>query len=174
MTDSKLPDNQAGYEKGITSLLTALSGPTFLYESAGMLASLLGCSLEAMVIDDEMLSSIRRCMRGIEVTEDTLSVDVIEQAARGPGHFLGHAQTLALMQSEYVYPQIADRSPPDEWQEKGAEDMWARAKARVREVLTSHYPAHVSHETDARIRERFPIRLPHAAMTPGPGEPAAG
>ncbi len=166
MTDSKLPDNQAGYEKGITSLLTALSGPTFLYESVGMLASLLGCSLEAMVIDDEMLSSIRRCMRGIEVTDETLSVDVIAQTVRGPGHYLGHEQTLALMQSEYVYPQIADRSSPDDWQDKGAQDMWDRAKARVREVLASHYPSHISHATDACIRERFPIRLKRELMAP--------
>ena len=167
MTDSKLPDNQAGYEKGITALLTALSGPTFLYESAGMLASLLGCSLEAMVIDDEMLSAIRRCMRGIEVTEETLSTDVIEETVRGPGHFLGHEQTLALMQSEYVYPHIDDRSSPDDWQEKGAQDMWGRARARARQILGSHHPTHVTARTDARIRERFPIRLPRAKVFPG-------
>jgi len=170
MTDSKLPDNQAGYEKGITTLLTALSGPTFLYESAGMLASLLGCSHEAMVIDDEMLSNIRRCMRGIEVTDDTLSVEVIEQTARGPGHFLGHEQTLALMQSEYVYPQIADRSSPDEWRERGAQDMLERARVRVREILANHYPAHISDQTDTRIRDLFPVRLPRAIMSPQSGD----
>lgn len=175
MTDSKLPDNQSGYEKGITTLLTALSGPTFLYESAGMLASLLGCSLEAMLIDHEMLSSIRRCLRGIEVTEDTLSVEVIEQTARGPGHFLGHAQTLALMQSEYVYPQIADRSSPDDWQDQGSQDMWERAKLRVREILAEHRPGHVSAATDAQLRQHFPIRLAREALTgSGPSQSAGG
>lgn len=164
MTDSKLPDNQAGYEKGITTLLTALSGPTFLYESAGMLASLMACSPEAMVIDDEMLSSIRRCMRGIEVTEETLSVAVIAETARGPGHFLGHAQTLSLMQSEYVYPSLADREAIAVWEEKGALDMVARARLRVRETLERHHPAYISAEADRRIRERFPIRLPREAM----------
>ena len=64
MSDSKLPDNQAGFEKGLTMGLAALSGGGFVYESAGMLASLLGCSFEAMVIDDDMLSSIRRIARG--------------------------------------------------------------------------------------------------------------
>ena len=167
MTDSKLPDNQAGYEKGITTLLTALSGPTFIYESAGMLASLLGCSMEAMVIDDEMISNIRRCMRGIEVTEDALSVEVIGQIARGPGHFLGHQQTLDLMKSEYLYPQIADRRTPDAWQEAGGQDMWARANCRVQEVLTRHFPSHLSSQADVRIRQRFPIRLPRDVMSTG-------
>ncbi|MEQ8654159.1 MAG: trimethylamine methyltransferase family protein [Kiloniellales bacterium] len=165
MTDSKLPDNQAGYEKGVTTLLTALSGPTFLYESAGMLASLMGCSPEAMVIDDEMLSSIRRCMRGIEVSDETLSVRVIAEAARGPGHFLGHEQTLSLMQSEYVYPQLADRQSIEVWQERGGHDMVARARARVRETLAQHYPSHLSEATDRQVRNRFPIRLPRRAMT---------
>ncbi len=164
MTDSKLPDNQAGFEKGVTTLLTALSGPTFLYESAGMLASLMGCSAEAMVIDDEMLSSIRRCMRGIEVTDDSLSVEVIAEAARGPGHFLGHAQTLALMQSEYVYPRLSDRRSIQVWQEGGAEDIHRRARRQVEETLSRHYPGYLGAEADRHIRDRFPIHLSPAAM----------
>jgi trimethylamine---corrinoid protein Co-methyltransferase len=167
MTDSKVPDNQAGYEKGVTTLLTAMSGPTFVYESAGMLASLLGCSLESMVIDAEMISNVRRCMRGIEVTDDTLSVEVIEDAARGPGHFLGHDQTIALMETEYVYPELADRDSPDSWIENGSQDIWDRAKHRVREVLSNHYPDHVDPETDTLIRKQFPIRLDRGNMLPG-------
>ncbi len=164
MTDSKLPDNQAGYEKGITTLLTALGGPTFVYESAGMMASLLGCSFEAIVIDAEMISNIRRCMRGIEVTDETLSVHVIRDVAHGPGHFLGHDQTLALMQSEYVYPQIADRSTPDDWTEQGSTDMWQRARARVQNVMERHYPGHIAPESDRLVRQQFPIALRAEAM----------
>ncbi len=166
MADSKVPDNQAGYEKAITTLLTAMGGPTFVYESAGMLASLLGCSLESMVIDAEMISNIRRCMRGIEVNDDTLSVTVIADAARGPGHFLGHDQTIALMESEYVYPEIADRESPDSWIEKGSQDMWARARNRVRDVLSTYYPRHIEAGRDADVRQRYPIRLDPAHMIP--------
>ena len=50
MTDAKVPDNQAGYEKALTLLLAAQSGPDFIYEAVGMQASLMGYSLEAMVI----------------------------------------------------------------------------------------------------------------------------
>ncbi len=174
MTDSKLPDNQAGYEKGVTTLLTALSGPTFLYESAGMMASLMGCSPEAMVIDDEMLSSIRRCMRGIEVSEESLSVEVIAEAARGPGHFLGHVQTLALMQSEYVYPRLADRASIQVWQERGSDDIYRRARRQVAETLAEHYPGHLSREADALVRARFPIRLPQEAMQPAGEQTGVG
>lgn len=164
MADAKVPDNQAGFEKALTVLMAAQAGPDFIYESAGMLASLLGYSLEAMVIDDEMLTNIRRILRGIEVTDDTLSVDVIEDVARGPGHFLGNAQTLSLMQSEYVYPSLSDRESPDEWREKGSPDIWRRARGKVRAILDGDHPDHIGVAQDDAVRARFPIRLSRAAV----------
>ena len=162
MSDSKLPDNQAGFEKGLTMVLAALSGGGFVYESAGMLASLLGCSFEAMVIDNEMLSSIRRIARGIEVTDDTLSVDVIANVVDGPGHFLGAEQTMKLMESEFVYPRHADRSSPDDWADAGARDIWDTATIQAREILGTHHPALIEQEIDARIREHYVIHLDRA------------
>ena len=159
MTDSKLPDNQAGFEKAFTILSAALSGGGFVYESAGMLASLLGCSYESMVIDDDMLSTMRRIARGIEVTDETLSVSVVEDSVTGPGHFLGHAQTMELMETEYIYPKQADRQSPTDWKEAGAKDIWDRAKIRAHSILSSHYPSYIDPQTDIEIRNQFPIRI---------------
>ena len=99
MADSKLPDSQAGYEKGVTTALAGLAGADIVFESAAMLARLLGCSFEALVSDDDMLGAVRRAVRGIEVSDETLSLDVIREVALGPGPDLGHPQTLELMQS---------------------------------------------------------------------------
>ena len=169
MTDSKLPDSQSGSEKGMTSLLTALSGANMIHESAGMQASLLGCCFEAMVIDSEMLGMALRVLRGIEVTDETLSVDVIEEVVDGPGHFLGHDQTLSLMETEYIYPELGDRNEPVLWQELGALDIRDRARMRVRELLSSHYPEHIDPVTNTKLRETLDIRLPIDAMSPGNG-----
>ncbi len=163
MTDSKLPDNQAGFEKAATLLTTALSGASMVYESAGMLASLLGCSFESMIIDDEFLSSIRRIARGIEVTDETVSVSVIEDAVLGSGHFLGHDQTMQLMESEYDYPNLADRKSPDDWMEGGSKDCWERASERAKDILSSHCPWYIDAPTNALIRDKFPIKLSHSS-----------
>ena len=64
MADSKLPDAQAGYEKGYTTVLAGHSGANLVYESAGMLASLLGVCLESFVIDNDMLGAVNRSVRG--------------------------------------------------------------------------------------------------------------
>jgi trimethylamine---corrinoid protein Co-methyltransferase len=170
MSDAKLPDAQAGYEKGMTNLLAAQAGGNIIYEAAGMHASLLGCCFESYVIDNDMLGAILRTVRGIEVSEDSVSVEAIRNVCTaGPGHFLGHEQTLQLMQTEYLYPEVADRSSPKEWAERGAEDLLDRARARMRAILSEHYPAHIAPAVDREIRARFPIRLTRTNMRPGNG-----
>lgn len=159
MSDSKLPDMQAGHEKALTVSLAGQAGANLVYESAGMLASILGFSMEAMVVDNDMLGAINRTIRGIEVTTETLSADVIKQVIDGPGHFLGNDQTLSMMQSEYIYPKVGDRLSPDDWADAGATSATDRAHDYVVETLASHVPSHLSKEADAAIRARFDIHL---------------
>lgn len=166
MSDSKVPDAQAGYEKALTTALAGHAGANYVGEAAGMQASLMGCSFEAMVIDNDMLGAVQRTIRGIEVTEETLSFEVIRDAALGEGHFLGSPQTLELMETEFLYPALADRSPPSVWEAEGSPTILERAQARVQQILATHYPAYLDARTDARIRARFPILLPPEAMRP--------
>lgn len=159
MSDSKLPDNQAGFEKGLTMTLAALSGAGFTFESAGMLASLLGCSLEAMVIDDEMLGMIRRIGRGIEVTDETLAVDLISKTVQGDGHFLGAKQTLKVMETEFDYPSLSDRQSPDDWSASGSSDIYDRAHQKVEDILKNAPLPRISEAADQRIRSVYNIHL---------------
>jgi trimethylamine--corrinoid protein Co-methyltransferase len=168
MCDSKLPDMQAGYEKGVTAGISAMTGVNLMYESAGMHASLLGFCLESLLIDNDMLGAINRNVRGIEVNEDTLSVEVIREVClNGPGHFLGSDQTLNLMQKEYIYPKIANRMSPKEWIEAGRPDLVERAAARKREILSTHYPDYLPRAMDDVIRARHDIKLPREVMEMG-------
>ena len=159
MADSKVADNQAGHEKALTVTLAAQAGSNVIFESAGMLASIMAGSHEALVIDNDMLGSINRTVRGIEITPETLSTDVIMDVVRGQGHFLGHEQTLSMMQTEYTYPIVGDRLSPDDWMDAGAERAADRAHRWVNDTLANYRPSHISPEIDAKIRERFDIHL---------------
>jgi trimethylamine--corrinoid protein Co-methyltransferase len=168
MADSKLPDAQSGYEKAYTNALAGHSGANMVYESAGMQASLLGCSYESYVIDNDMLGAINRTVRGIDVSDESLSVEVMRDVCtNGPGHFLGHGQTLELMEKEYVYPVVGDRGSPKEWLEQGSTDVLQRAHKRVAEVLREYYPSHIPEAMDAQLREMLAIKLPRANMRAG-------
>lgn len=156
MTDAKAIDAQYGMEKGLTALAAGLAGGNLIYESSGMTASLLGASFEAFVIDNDMHAAIYRILRGVEVSEETLGFDTICDVVMGAGHFLGADQTLAAMERDYAYPSLADRDAPVTWAEKGAPDMWARAKARVRTILAEPGPRYLSPEQDGAISALFP------------------
>ena len=158
MTDAKTADAQAGYEKGYTVALAAQAGADMINLSVGMLGSIMAASPEALVIDDDMCGAILRSVRGIDMPEDAIDLDVIESVATGPGHYLGEAQTLALMKSEYAYPRLGDRMSIDDWIEAGERTIWDRARARVLEILADP-PSHLPPDREALIRERFDIKL---------------
>lgn len=168
MSDSKVPDAQAGYEKGYNYALVANAGANLIYEAAGMHASLLGFCKESLVIDNDAIGATMRTVRGLDITEEALSLDVIREACvDGPGHFLGSSQTLSLMENAYIYPDVGDRTSPKEWEELGSTDVVQKAIKRTAEILDNHYPSHIDLELDQSIRERFDIKLPETQMRPG-------
>lgn len=162
LTDSKIPDVQAGYEKGMTSAAAALAGSNYIHHSAGFLESMMTVAYEQYVIDDDINGAVMRMVRGIEVSDETLSIDVIDQVCRGEGHFLGTAQSRELMHTEYYYPHTGDRQRRGDWEDAGSLSMWERARARARQLLTTHRPTPLPAAVDAALRQRFPILLPPA------------
>lgn len=167
LSDSKIPDAQAGYETALTVAVTALAGAEFNHHAAGMLESMLAVAYEKYVIDDDVNAVVMRLLKGIDLSEEALSLDVIHEVCHGEGHYLGHPQTLALMQSEYVYPHTADRRTRRDWERDGSPDMREAARRRAREVLRTHFPPGFGPEVDAMIRSEFEIALPAALMKPG-------
>jgi len=167
MTDAKVPDAQSGAEKALGLALAANAGASLICEAAGMQASLLGTAFESYVIDDDLLAAVQRTVRGIEVTEDTLALDVIRETIADEGHFLGHPDTVGRMRTDFVYPKVGSRETPVPWEEAGARDVRERARDRVRTVMRTHYPEHIGPELDERLRAAFPVGLPREAMHHG-------
>jgi trimethylamine--corrinoid protein Co-methyltransferase len=165
-TDSKLPDAQSGYEKALTVTLAAQAGANLVTQACGMQAGLMGVSFESYVIDNDMLGAIARSLSEIEVSQETLSNGAIAEIALGEGHFLGHPQTLARMQSDFLYPSLADRRSPEAWEAEGAKDIREVARQRAKDILATHFPGHLTGETDRTLRAAFDIRLPETALRP--------
>jgi len=158
MTDSKVPDAQAGYEKMATFLLAAMGGGNYIHHAIGMITNMSAASLEQAVIDDETVGMAMRVLRGIEVTEDSLAVDAIHRVGPG-GHYLMDAHTMQFMRSELFYPPLADRQNRAVWEEAGKKDTRARATARVKSLLQKQQPPGLPAEAETAIRARFNILL---------------
>jgi trimethylamine--corrinoid protein Co-methyltransferase len=167
LTDSKIPDVQAGFEKGLTTAVVALAGAQYNHHSAGMLESMLGVAYEQYVIDDDINGQVMRLVKGLEVTEESLSLDVIDEVCNGEGHYLGHPQTYGLMHTEFHYPHSVDRASRTDWEAAGSMDMREQARLRARQLLETSYPEVVSEAVDSRLRQEFNILLPREVMVPG-------
>jgi len=167
IADSKVGDAQAGFEKGMTTAAAALAGSNYVHHSAGFLESLLTVAYDQYVIDNDINGTVMRLTRGIEVTEQSLAIDVINDVCNGANHFLGHAHTLDLMNKEYFYPELFDRGSRDDWVAAGEKDIRAIAKGRAQEILETHWPEVMPLEVEREIRSRFEILLPPETMRPG-------
>ncbi len=155
MTDSKLPDIQAGMEKAQSAIQVALAGTNFIHHAAGMLEDMSTIAYEQFVIDNEMLGMAMRAVRGIDVDDDRLALDAINRVGPG-GHYLADEHTMRYMRTEHYYPSdVFDRRGRDEWEADGATDAWLRAKGHARKILAQHQPEPLDPKVDGWIREQF-------------------
>ncbi|WP_440953007.1 trimethylamine methyltransferase family protein [Methanococcoides sp. FTZ1] len=136
-TDSKLPDEQAAFEKGMTGILPAVAGADLLF-SGGVLEGGQTLSLEQMVIDNDMFSMFRKLARGFSFSEDNMLFDEIRKAGIA-GHYLSKPSTLERM-SEQSSPCVFDRDVRESWVKQGSRDAVAVAHSEVVDILKNHDP----------------------------------
>ena len=159
LTDSKVPDAQAGWEKGLTTLLVAMGGSNFVHHAAGMLESMLAVSYEQFVMDDEIIGMSCKVLKGIEVDAEHLALEVIDSV--GPGaNFMSSDHTMSHMRDEYFEGNgVSDRKSRVKWEKDGARDAWMRAGQIVRRILSAGEVSYISDEQDEAIRRQFNILL---------------
>ena len=147
-SDSKTFDQQAALEGALWMLLAALSGGNLVHD-VGYIDNGLTASFEMLVSMDEVAGLVKRIMGGIEVSDETLALDVIDQV--GPaGHFLGEDHTLRHFRENW-FPRLLDRDNYETWQQKGGLTLGQRAQARAQEILQSHQPQPLPEEVRDRI-----------------------
>jgi trimethylamine--corrinoid protein Co-methyltransferase len=136
-TESKVEDEQAGYEKAMTTLIAALAGPDIIHGVGGWLENLLSSSLSQAVIMDEILGEVNRYLQGIEINEETLAVDIIKKVG-AHGNFIGEKHTKEYFLKEDFMPKLTDRRTRGDWESRGANVLPDAAKVRVKKILAEH------------------------------------
>jgi len=159
LSDSKLPDAQAGWEKAMTILLGAMGGSNYMHHSAGMLESMLTVAHEQYVIDDEIIGMACKVLKGIEVDADHLAMEAIDTV--GPaGNFMMSPHTMQYMRSEYFQGNgVTDSKSRHQWEQGGSIDTRERAVNIARKILEAQETPYIPGDTDREIREKFNILL---------------
>ena len=137
LTDSSTLDAQAGYESMFSLYTTINSGIDFVLHAAGIISSYLAFSYEKFVMDDELCGMLRHLWKGMEVSPETLAVEVIKNVGHD-GHYLGEPQTIDRCRTEFWLPAIGDRSGMEAWWEGEQQDTSTRSTKRWKELLESY------------------------------------
>ncbi|MCK8600990.1 trimethylamine methyltransferase family protein [Desulfoferrobacter suflitae] len=154
VTESKRPDVQAGSEKSFSNLMVAMAGGDCVHLAAGMLDSGNSISYEQYVIDNEILGMVQRILAGINVTEETLALSVIQKVGPG-GNYVMEDHTIDHMMDEFFYPDLCERHLFDIWVQQGRPNMLSRATAMVENILEAHKDC-LDPQLNSRIRSAFP------------------
>jgi trimethylamine--corrinoid protein Co-methyltransferase len=148
-SESKLIDAQAGLESMMQTLMAALSGASLVHDAGFLDCADIG-SLPMLVLTDEIIGMVKRLMRGIEVSRDTIMLDLIERV--GPGrHFLDEPESASLSRREVWMPTVLDRNQYALWEHAGAKDTAQRINEKLRKILTKHQPPALTATQSAAI-----------------------
>lgn len=154
-TEAKLPDIQAGLERMGTLLPAVLAGVNVI-TCGGTLDSTMIESHPLLVLDDEMCGVTLRLARGVEVSDETLALDLIKEVGSG-GNYLAEQHTVAHFRREHYLPRVLVREPYETWEKAGRPSAIEHARARAREILAQHRPrvldATIAAELDAFRRQ---------------------
>lgn len=149
-SDAKMVDQQAAAEAALTLLADTFMGGNIIHD-LGYLESGLTFSFVQLAICNEIVSWIKALLKPLEVSEETLALDVIK--AVGPsGKYLAVPHTRRHLRDHW-YPQLFERGTFEQWEQKGAQSLAERAAQRVEQILTEHVVEPLPLEVQARLEE---------------------
>lgn len=159
LTDSKIPDPQAAWEKAFTSLLAAMAGSNYIHHAAGMLESMISVAYEQYVIDDEIIGMSCKVLKGIDVDSEHLALEVIDSVGPG-GNFMMAPHTLDHMQDEYFNGNdVSDKKSRQKWEKEGSLNTRDRAKKIAQKILGEEEISYIPEHVDKLIREQYEILI---------------
>jgi trimethylamine--corrinoid protein Co-methyltransferase len=150
-TDAQVIDAQAGMESAELTLLSLAVGSNLNHDLGYLDFGMTG-SLELVVLTDEFLAMNRKLFAGVEVTPETLAVDVVRDVGPG-GDFLSHRQTAKQVRKAQWRPTIINRQGHVRWLEEGGFDLREKARRKALKLLAEHEPAPLDAAVAARIDE---------------------
>lgn len=135
----------------MSNLLTALAGANLIY-GVGMLELGITFSFAKLVMDNDIVKMVRKVLKGIEVTDETLAVDVIAAVGAG-GDFLMQEHTMKYMRTEQSRPRIMDRHMKYAWEAGGSKDLGTVANEEAISILQNHKPMPLADGVAAQMQD---------------------
>jgi trimethylamine--corrinoid protein Co-methyltransferase len=155
-TDAQVVDAQAGMEADELTKLSMQLGANLNHDVGYMDFGLSG-SLAEVVLVAEFIARDRRLLAALEVSDETLAVDVLKAVGPG-GDYLGQRHTRRHLRDSQWRATLLNRMSHDRWSESGALDVTEKARRKALELLATHevpaLPADLLARLDAVVERR--------------------
>ena len=136
LSDSNDLDFQAGAES-MAQFINAVRSGINLLPGLGALGSWNIASLEKMILDADIADYVKRLLRPMPFTAETMADDLIQRV--GPrGSFVSEEHTFRNFRSEFWSPRVFSRAGYAKWAEDGKKNARAMAMERVQEILDNY------------------------------------
>ncbi|MDZ4131919.1 MAG: trimethylamine methyltransferase family protein, partial [Dethiobacteria bacterium] len=150
LSDSKVIDMQAGIETGMSGIIAQLAGINMI-SGVGALDFVNTFSLEKLIIDNEVCGMALRAQRGIEFSEETMAVDLINDLGPG-GVYLETDLTMKHFKTEpYMPSKVIDRHDRKNWEDEGSKTIFERAQEKVRDIKANHMPLALDSDRESKL-----------------------
>jgi len=149
VSTAKEPGGQACYEKVISGIPQVLSGCSIII-GVGLIEDCNTLHFEELIIDEEIVKMVFRLAQGIEVSDETLALDIIGKVGPG-GNFLAERHTLDYLTKEQFIPELTDRLSYEAWLKHGAKSVVDRAKEKMKTILEKHRPEPLERDIQKEI-----------------------
>ena len=137
-SDAHCFDQQVAVEAAISILMAALDGANLVHDIGYFGQGLMG-SPATIVMGSEIISYVKRIIRGFDISRERMGMDVIQEVGPG-GNFLLKEQTRRLHRQEHWRPKYMNRDNPDIWKEKGGKNYGEIVTQKAIEILDTHRP----------------------------------
>lgn len=148
-SDAHTFDAQATMEHALCTLMASLEGSNLIHDVAYLGQGLLG-NPAMIVMCDELISYVKRIMRGFDLGPEMLGLDTIAQVGPG-GDYLTAEHTLRHFRQELWQPALLNRQNPDAWEQQGAQRYEERVIDRTRAILASCQPEPLSGDVQEQL-----------------------
>jgi trimethylamine--corrinoid protein Co-methyltransferase len=137
-SDAGSLDEQAAMESMASIMMAALDGCNLVHNIGYLGQGLVG-SVASVVMCSEIISYVRRIMRGFYISKDRIGLDVIHEVGPG-GNYLAQEQTLKYCREEHWVPRFINRQSPEDWQKEGAKRYGEVVVEKTLDILAAHQP----------------------------------
>lgn len=150
-SDANTLDAQGSFEIALGLLMAVLDGANLIHDVGYLGQGKLG-NPASILMGDELISYVKRVVRGFEISPDALALDMIARVGPG-GHYLSEEHTIRHHRKELWRPRVANRENMDIWVEQGSKTYEQRLVEEALKILDSHQPEPLPEPTAMQINE---------------------